>query len=181
MHKFMILSTALALSTVSVLPVTQALNLGGEAHAMRDGERQRAGSRNGRRNPGTARSAARKARAEPRTNNTRFEPRFVRDREFRPRPSRAPRFHRNNRNRRFCMRPARIKRRLYRQGWDVVALHRAGAHFNARARNRRGQRYALSIDGCNGHIISRHSLEKRRRRSIKKVFHKIRRTFKKLF
>lgn len=201
MQKLMILGAALALGTVSVLPATQALNIGGEAHAMRDGERQRAGNRSGRRNPDKARSAAREGRAkaisgpqrraarnreeraEPRTNRTRFEPRFgrVRDREFRRRPIRAPRLRRNFRHSRFCVRPARIKRRLYRQGWDVLAFHRTGAHFNARVRNRHGHRYALSLDGCNGHILSQHSLEKRRRRGIKKVFHKIRRTFKKIF
>lgn len=203
MQKLMILGAALALGTVSVLPATQALNIGGEAHAMRDGDRQRAGNRSGRRNPDRARSATREGRAtansapqrraarnrevqvEPRRGRTRSTPRFARvrdrDREFRHDRIRAPRLRRNFRHSRFCVRPARIKRRLYRQGWDVLAFRRAGAHFNARVRNRHGHRYALSLDGCNGHVISQHSLEKRRRRGIKKVFHKIRRTFKKIF
>lgn len=192
MHKPMILGAVLALGTLSVLPATEALNLGGEAHAMRDGERQRAGNRGARRNGDRPRRSNRERRtetaaAQPRRRE-RAEPRrgrvrVVREhrRDLRDRPFRAPRLRHRFRNDRFCMRPRRIRRRLYRRGWDVFAFQRAGAHFNARAYNPRGHRYALRVHGCDGHIINAHSLEKKRRRGVKKVLRKIRKTFKKIF
>ena len=203
MHKYMILSAAFALGAVTVLPATQALNLGGEAQAQRGGDGQRAGNRQGRRNGQRAgnrnRNGNRRAAREPRREVTdtapprrearnRAEPRaprFDRFRRWRQRDRFAHRdarrarrgFHAN----RFCMRPRRIRRRLHRQGWDVVAFHRAGRNFNVRAHSRRGVLHALRVDACNGHIISAHGLERKRHRGIKRAFRKIGRTFKKIF
>lgn len=224
MQKFLILGATLALSTVCVLPVTQTLNIGGEAQAMRDGERPRAGNRSGRRNGERARnrngqgrnagaarerretgsrtrrnaaraqpeaqprpSQRRASRTEPPANQVtrhRFDPRLsrFRDRDLRfERRRLAPRFRRALRRDRFCMRRGRIIRRLHRRGWDVLAFHRAGPRYNARVLSRGGQRYAMSIDACSGRVLSQHSLEKRRHRGVKKVFRKIRKSFKKIF
>ena len=185
MHRSMILGAVLALGTLTVLPATEALGIGGEAHAMRDGERQGAGNRGARRNADRPRRT--ETAAAPRQRRERTEPRsggvrVVREhrRNFRDRPIRAPRLRRGFRNDRFCMRPRRIRRRLHRQGWDVFAFQRAGAHFKARAHNRRGHRYALRVHGCDGHVIAAHSLEKKRRRGVGKALRKIHRTFEKI-
>ena len=218
MQKFLILGATLALSTACVLPVTQALNIGGEAQAMRDGERKRAGNRSGRRNGEgartrkrqdrdatatrqrreagnrTRRQTARVAQPEPkakparhrasRVTRPRFEPRLSRFRDRKSRFERrrpAPRFRRALRRDRFCVRRGRIIRRLHRQGWDVLAFHRAGPRYNAQVRSRRGHRYAMSLDACSGQVLAQHSLEKRRRRGVKKVLRKIRKSFRKIF
>ncbi|MGI9477128.1 MAG: hypothetical protein ACR2PI_10520 [Hyphomicrobiaceae bacterium] len=225
MHKSMILSAAFALGAVTVLPATQALNIGGEAQAQRGGDGQRAGNRQGRRNGERRRtgnrngqragnrngnrSAAREPRREvtntapprreARNRTERRVPRLDRFRRWRQRDRFARRdvrrTHREFRRERFggrrarrgfhanhsCMRPRRIRRRLHRQGWDVVAFHRAGRRFNVRARSRRGVLHALRVDACNGHIISAHGLERKRHRGIKRAFRKIGRTFKKIF
>lgn len=205
MQKFMILGAALALGTVTVLPATQAFNFGGEAHAARDGDRQRAGNRAGRGNgerrragnrEGT-RNAARQPRREvidtssprreTRSNGWRGQDRTARRgfrsgrRAFRRDRFDGPRFGRGFHANRSCMRPRRIKRRLHRQGWDVVGFHRAGRRFDVRARSRRGRLHALSVHACNGRIISAHSLERKRHRGAKRAFRKIGRTFKKIF
>jgi len=196
MRKYMILGAALALGTVCAFPGAKTLGVGGEALAAKgernQGERANAGGRQGRGNRAAAAPALGKNGAGRNAAGTQrpvvvvsrdverrsFQQPRARDRGFRrPAPRAAHQFN----ERRFCMRPRRIERRLYQQGWNIESFRRTGSTFQASARNRQGQRHALTIDRCDGHIISAQNLEPRRKSKLKRALRSIRKTFKKLF
>lgn len=211
MRQFMILSAALALGSVGTFPGSQALGISSEAQAQqgerrnagnRQGRRNRAdGQANRRRGTANAPQASRNAsrRATNANRNRTQRPavaanrdnsvsrRNVRSRDVgrrdvvRPARRLPTRAARRFDNRRFCIRPRRIQRRLYRQGWDVASFRRAGRTFHANARNRHGQRHQLTINACDGHIITARNVEPRRKSKLKRTLRSIRKTFKKIF
>ncbi|MFT5508124.1 MAG: hypothetical protein ACI89J_001195 [Hyphomicrobiaceae bacterium] len=189
-----ILSAALALAMVCAIPgAQQALDIGGSAMAAK-GDRTNPEGRNKNRNRARASNSNRRdvgdsqARNERRTVSRdvtpRRQPRFARN-QFRAREGfrrhQPRRFGRGFRNDRSCIRPRRIQNRLSRQGWDVYSFRRSGGNFNAGARNRNGQRHSLTVNGCNGRIITARNIEPRKKSKIKRTLRKIRRTFKKIF
>lgn len=184
-----ILGAALALAMVCAVPGTSALDLGGQAFAAK-GDRKNAENRKiriNKRNGSKAGKSDKKAKPThivrrdvgPRRVGRLARNNFWVRNDFRPR--RPRRFARGLNRNSFCMRPRRIERRLYRQGWDVYSFRRAGRHFEAGARNRHGQRHSLTVHGCDGHVIAARNIEPRRKSRLKRALRKIRRTFKKIF
>ena len=134
MQKFMILSAAFALGAVTVLPATQALNLGGEAQAQRAGDGQRAGNRQGRRNGEGRRAGNRDGNRNGNRNAARTPRRDVINtppprRQARNRVERIePRGHRWRREGRFARRDFRPGRREFRGEWFGGPRARRGFH-----------------------------------------------------